>query len=217
MKRTFPLFAALALLTAGGLVHGLWTERWHRRPDVGQAAERLAGCPVSVGEWQGEEMALDQEELRQARVAGHWARRFTHKRSATTVSAILLCGQAGPMAVHTPEVCYRGAGYELTTPPTKCRVALGPGRPPAEAWGGKFRKFEANVPTYLCVFWTWYGNDGWEAADYPRLKFARARVLYKLYLLRELPSNAERLSDDPCLDFLKQLLPALEPFLSSSD
>jgi hypothetical protein len=216
MKSLFPLLTALALLAAGGLVHGLWTERWHGHLDVELAAERLAACPVDVGDWKGEEIELDRDELRQARVAGYWARRFTRQHSEITVSAILLCGQPGPMAVHTPDVCYSGAGYELTAPPVRCTVDIGAGRP-AEAWAGKFRKFEANVPTYLRVFWAWHGSDGWQAADFPRLKFARAGVLYKLYVLRELPSNAERLPDDPCLDFLRQLLPALEPALYPSE
>ena len=66
----------------------------------------------------------------------------------------------------------------------------------------------------LRIFWTWFGDGTWQAPDSPRLTFAHLPVLYKLYVVRELPPRPERLEQDPSLDLLQQLLPALASVLA---
>ena len=45
--------------------------------------------------------------------------------------------------------------------------------------------------------------------------FAHLPALYKLYAIRELPPRQERLDEDPSLDLLQQLLPALAEALTA--
>ena len=34
-------------------------------------------------------------------------------------TALILCGRPGPVSIHTPDVCYRGLGYEPTGSPSR--------------------------------------------------------------------------------------------------
>ncbi|MGH9677772.1 MAG: hypothetical protein ACRD36_11775, partial [Candidatus Acidiferrum sp.] len=53
-------------------------------------------------------------------------------------------------------------------------------------------------------------GSGWSAPDDARTRFARAPVLHKLYVMRELNSLAEPVKDDAGLAFLHALLPVLD-------
>ena len=53
---------------------------------------------------------------------------------------------------------------------------------------------------------SWIG----QVADNPRWAFAGEKVLYKLYLIRELAEPNEPLETDACVEFMCELLPALK-------
>ena len=69
------------------------------------------------------------------------------------------------------------------------------------------------MPVQLHIFWAWSATGDWQAPDNPRLTFARAPLLYKLYVLREGTTDGERLEEDSCKEFIKRLLPELEQCL----
>ena len=207
MKRHLLIGSALLVVLGSGLVHGWWTERWHSSPALGVAVARLGEVPLTIGPWKGEPVDVDPQAVAQANVAGCWMRRYTHGVSGEAVTVLLMCGRAGPVSVHTPEWCYGGAGYEMAGAPT--RLALGPvaDLPPAQFWTARFAKLAPAVPEQLRIFWAWGAAGAWTAPDRPRLAFARQPVLFKLYVLRSLRSASERLEDDPCVEFMRQLLP----------
>jgi hypothetical protein len=213
MRSLRPLAVALVVILATGLVHGVWTERWKQAPEITVAGARLAEVPLTLGDWKGANQDLDEDVIRHARVAGYWARVYTNPKTKKSVSAILMCGRAGPIAVHRPNECYGGAGYEMAGAPIAYPVHLEAEAPASDFWTARFRKEEAIAPTYLRIFWSWNANGVWTAAPSPRFDFARTPVLYKLYLLREMGSANERLEDDPCVDLLKVLLPAINGVL----
>src|SRR3954451_18636542 len=119
MPRTLPIATALALVIAAGIVHGRWTLRWSKSHAVEAAVARLEGVPTAVGDWNGQELALDPRQLTMAEIAGHVTRRYVNRRSGAAVTVLLVCGRPGPISVHTPDICYAGAGYELAGPPTR--------------------------------------------------------------------------------------------------
>src|SRR5262249_38370793 len=84
------------------------------------------------------------------------------------------------------------------------------GPKPAEFWVRRFAKNESAVPVNLRILYGWSAAGTWEAADNPRLAFARHPFLYKLYVVPELPQAEEPLEEDPSLEFLQSLLPELE-------
>src|SRR4051812_24487116 len=111
LLRLAPVLTGFALVLLAGLVHGLWTQRWHRSAELETAAARLTHLPQAVGDWKGEPVELDAQDLAASGAAGYWMERFTHRRTGAVVTLVLLCGRPGPLSVHRPEYCYRGAGF----------------------------------------------------------------------------------------------------------
>jgi hypothetical protein len=206
----------LAVLLGAGVVHGLWTERWQRSADLALAAQRLQTLPNSIGPWKGEPAELEADALAVAGAQGHWSRTFTNRETGDSVLVVLLCGRAGQMAIHRPEDCYRTAGYELASPPFQVKLQP-PGQDAAEFFTGLFTRQEASGPVQLRIFWSWCAGSEWKAPDSPRLTFARAKYLYKLYVVRALDGPQRQLAGDPSVLFLDRLLPQLKRCLTPKD
>lgn len=204
--RTAILSIALALVLGPAVLHGLWTQRWQTAPAIEAAAARLADVPLAFGDWKGEALALDPDAVAQAKLTGCWMRRYTHAVTGRSVTVLLMCGPAGPVAVHTPEWCFGGAGYDMAGPAVPYTV---PTEPPAEFWTARFSKPGTILPEQLRIFWAWSTAGTWEASRQPRLAFGRAAFLYKLYVLRNVTAPSERIDDDPCLEFMRVFLPEL--------
>jgi hypothetical protein len=208
MTRTLGLLTATAILVFSGLVHGLWTNRWSEAEDVKATIARLDRLPMALGDWDGQPLAVGERE-RRAAGGGYLMRRYVNRRTGAVVSILIVCGRAGPVCVHTPDVCYEGAGYHQVGASVKQAIG-GPGRPGAGFWSARFHKEDARLPTEVRVFWAWNGGDGWRAVDEPRRTFAGYPVLHKLYVTRRLAGSEESVRGEPCVDFLKVLLPALQ-------
>jgi hypothetical protein len=163
------LFAAVA--------HGVATNRWS---GVGDAAPTIPEVPKQFGGWVGEDQESNIDDPALANVT----RIYTHKASGRTLVISLTVGHPGITAVHTPDYCYRGGGYEMTEAITR-RGAAG-----ANAfWTTTFRKSTAAGTDQLRIFWAWSAGEAWTAPDYPRLYFMGKPSLYKLYVVA--PGGAE--------------------------
>jgi hypothetical protein len=206
LMRIAPLNIALALVLGPAVLHGLWTERWQASPAMEVAAARLADVPLTIGDWQGEALALDPEAVAQAKLTGHWIRRYSHAATGRSLTVLLMCGPAGPVSVHTPEWCFGGAGYDMVGPAVQYTVHT---EPPAEFWTARFSKPARVLPEQMRIFWAWSASGTWEAPRQPRLAYGRAPFLYKLYIIRNVTAPQQRLDDDPCLEFLRVFLPEL--------
>lgn len=208
----YVLMAAL-LLTVSGLVHGLWTQRWYTSNELTEAAARLDAVPLTVADWQGTLAEIDTETIRRAGLARCWMRAYTRARSGEQVTVLLMCGRPGPASVHTPEWCYGGAGYEMITGPNRRTVALAGNGPPAELWTARFAKPGASESPGLRIYWMWNCAGQWQAPDHPRLTFARAAVLYKLYILQNISAGPQAGSDGAAAEFMQVFLPQLNEWL----
>jgi hypothetical protein len=210
MLRTFTILAVSAALTAfSGYVHGLWTGRWEDSPELEQALLRLQNVPATIGGAHGEPQTLDTRSVKLAGFRGYLLRRYDNRHTGTTVSVLLGCGRPGPLSVHTPDVCYRGAGFRQAGPAEKYLVAGKPGAPPAEFWTAKFIRGEGPGATHLRIFWGWNRQGEWQAPNNPRLAFAGAPALYKLYVVSQVPDPTTESEEGIDNRFLLQLLPEL--------
>jgi hypothetical protein len=213
MLRGWAILIGFGVLLAGGVVHGLWTNRWHAASALDVAAGRLAALPDDVGAWKGKEHKQDAEALAISGAAAHYSRTFTDPETNEQVLVMLLAGKPARMAVHKPEDCYRAAGYELAGRSIKLTVTPA-AQPGAELWTGLFSKQDPGKgDSQLRIFWTWFAADRWEAPDNPRWAFARQPVLYKLYVIRTV-DVALPLHADPCVRLLGELLPVLNKTLA---
>ena len=205
MQRILIIASACVVLIGSGVVHGLWTDRWSEQADLADAAERLEQLPNTIGVWHGS--AVEVEKDASSGLAGMVARRYIHADSGKSVTILLACGRSGAVCTHTPEVCYAGSGYEVEKPK---RFAL-----PSQAaqvpefWTARFVKEREAGKSHLRIFWSWYSAESWQIAEHPRVRFAGEKLLFKLYLIRELAQMDEPLEGDPCVEFMQELLPAL--------
>ena len=211
MTRLLPTLTVFTAVTVAGVVPGVWSHRWASAADLDEAAARLSAVPATVGDWNGRDLELDPRELQVAQAHGAVHRRYVHRRSGSAVVLTILCGRAGPLSAHTPEVCYRGSGFEEVGTPSRCEPAGGAGSAD-RFWARRFEKASA-IPIHLRVVYGWQSTGTWQAPDSPRLTFARRPVLYKLYVVRELARPDEPLAADPVLDFLRALLRPLRTAL----
>jgi hypothetical protein len=170
------------VVTTSGIIHGLWTSRWKLSDQPAKAAERLEQVPLLIGDWDGDAAEIDSRQIRAAGAGGYLSRRYVNRQTGEVVWTTVLCGPPGPIAVHPPDVCFRGAGFQPAAIPTRHTVSRPSGSEHAEFWTAKFVKSEPTGPAAMRVLWAWSGTGAWLAPDNPRLAFARHKVLYKLYV-----------------------------------
>lgn len=204
MRRTLPSLVALLIVLAAGAVHGMWTGRWARSQALDERVAALARVPNEFGGWRGEDMKLDGRTIEAAGIAGYLMRTYRDPRGEV-VQVLIVCGRPGPISVHTPEVCYAGAGYIQTSEAARTVPVEASKGMPDEFWALDFQKPGPTGPDRLRIYYAWSTGSNWVAADNPRVEFAGAPALYKMYLVRPAPA-ADR---DATLDSFAQAFPAV--------
>ncbi len=210
MLRIIPPVIAVAAVLATGVVHGVWTERWGVAAEPAAWAAKLEQVPAVVGDWESRDAKVNQNES--GGVSGTLHALYQNHRTGKEVTVYLVCGQPAPISIHTPDVCYGAAGYEVLSPAPFAVLVGAPA--PAEFQTAVFRKTVASDQTLLRIFWSWSGNGEWRVPkEGPRRAFAWHPALFKLYLIREMSSSDDPLETDPCVDLMKHLLPRLQQSL----
>jgi len=172
-------------------------------------AARLALVPLTVGEWEGRDLEVNPRELRLAEAVGSLRRSYVHRHSGATVMLVAVCGRPGPISVHTPEVCFPGAGFEELGSVSRREVA---GLSGDRFWYRRFQK-TGPTPALLGVTYAWMATESWEAPDNPRVSLARHQALLKVYITRPLADSKESPAGDPTSDFILALTPPLRAAL----
>jgi Protein of unknown function (DUF3485) len=208
MLRTVLLAIVAVLVACEGYVHGLWTNRWSNPRALEEAVAKLQAVPIKVGDWQAENKELETRIVKQAGYAGYLLRTYRRPDGAA-VNVMLACGPAGPLSVHTPDICYGGAGYTLDGEVTR-QAFDAKESAAAEFCKARFTKPGALVPLALRVFYSWHVDHGWTAPANPRLAFAGRPAIYKMYVTYPLTASDERHDDAACAEFMAQFLPELE-------
>jgi hypothetical protein len=205
-SRYWPALAMLLLVVVSGLAHGLWTHRWTISSSLDEALTRLDRVPMDIGDWEGINFELDQRQLEIGQIDGYLARRYRNRQDGREVTVLLVCGLPGPIAVHTPDICYAGAGYT----PASFSFQEHAGFKTAE-----FRKEGAILPESLRIYWSWSDGELWEAPDHPRHRFMTSMFLYKIYVIdRQLDEDRVH-AGDVCKEFIRVFLPELSKAIGS--
>lgn len=207
MKRV-PLITSVIIIIGAGLVHGFWTDRWGISEKVATAASRVQQIPNRVGDWVGK--PLEQKVTHQAGIAGQLFRRYVNARTGDEVSIAIVCGRCGPVCIHTPDVCYGASGYHVGG---RTDVAVDWPGGAAKFYTADAVKSRTAERTSVRIFWAWYADGKWGIEANPRMAYAGVSALYKFYVIRDMATPTE-LKLDPCLEFLRQFLPALTDTLN---
>ncbi len=217
--KLIPIAIAVTLLISSGVVHGLWTNRWHSSDALVQAVARVSQVPMSVGPWQGRTLGppdVDPTAYAKAGALGYWMRRYVNQKDGSQVTVTLMCGQHGDIAVHPPEVCYTASGYDMTERPAPFVVKSISGTP-AEFRTTLFTSSDAPGARRLRIFWAWNATGDWLAPEGDaRWTFRGAPFLYKLYVAHEVSGQPGPPDSDPCAALLPLLIPQLHEVLFPS-
>ena len=209
-KSRYLLLALVAgVIAADGYLGGVWGG-WSRH-ELDEAAARVPQAPLTFGDWKGESLDLNAKVVERAGFRGYTVHRYENRRTGAVVQVLLACGRPGPLSVHTPEVCFGGAGFALTGDPTRFVPDDSPGG--SEFFKATFGKKDSPAPEKLRVLWSWNKNGAWRVADNPRWTFAGTPVLYKLYVTQEFYPRDDATDGADCAEFLRDFLPLLEPIV----
>ena len=213
MIRAVAILLTLALLLTGGIVHGLYSDRWRTTRELEDGIERLPSVPLEVADWKGEEQPTKDDEFAQAGATGYWSR--IYRKEKHEILVILMVGRAGRMSVHTPEVCYQGAGYKISGSPRNHKLLGVAGDEVADFRTANFVK-PGQAHSELQLFWTWNAGEGWTAPINPRWQFAGKPALYKLYFSHAVAGLSASTPKRQMEDFLRSFIPALEDALKTN-
>ena len=197
--------AAIGVLLVSGVVCNLLAKD---SAQLDAAVERVAHVPKVVGDWQAHDEELDTRAFEQTGAKGYWVRTYVNQRTKESVLVILMCGRPGKMAVHTPEVCYGGAGHELQNQAAPCAIKSG-----GSFWSAHFVK-KGVESTHLRLYWAWNATGEWDASPGPRWQFRGEPFLYKLYVSRDNSQQPNLAAQaDPTAEFLRQFVPVMKKTL----
>jgi hypothetical protein len=173
----------VAVTVIAGVLHGRQTHRWGTPQELLRAVHELDGSfPRTIGPWH----AFEEEEMSPATLEvlhdpGYVLRSYRHRITGETVKLAVLVGPPGPMAVHSPEICYSSQAYSISTEPEAVTLATGKDEKPATFWKLLLEARGLSDPP-LVVYYAWGTGDGWVAARNPRFTYGNRRFLYKLQL-----------------------------------
>ena len=184
MRRTTAIAIAAAFLLGVGVYHGLATDRWSSPDADDHPMKWLAKPPLEIGEWKGEVLPRAAEDDPKTGVVNC---RFTHPRSGRWVLTAVTSGRAGRVSIHNPEHCYLGSGYKVVDSIHPESLPVGDGT--AAFWTGHFQKKKATGLESTRIYWSWTADGRWQAPEYPRLFFAGAPRLHKLYMIHPVTGN----------------------------
>jgi hypothetical protein len=217
MTRYLTLLAGIVLILGSGIASAILTDRWGVSPEPMASAQRLQSIPAVIGDWEADpekDGQISEQHLTMGQIKGYLIRTYVNRNTGAAVTVLLVCGRAGAIAVHTPDVCFVGAGQQLLSR-NQAQIDFDPTQEPAEFTVGLFEKTDSSVVSDSRAFWSWSCDGKWKTPRHPRLAFAHRPALFKLYLTRQLADEKEieQFDTDPTIDFAKVFLRKLDECL----
>lgn len=195
-------------LLVSGVAHGYLDGRWAFNRDLEAFGNGLDELPERVGTWslaRRDELAANAQRI--LRCHGSLVREYVDDASGRRVSVAVLFGPRGPIAVHTPEICYSSVGTKVAGPTEAVTLEDVPGR--ASFWKTEFIQTPETEPSFE-VWYGWSDGGDWVAAKNPR--FWMTDQLFKIQLAGPVSGDD---SGSAIRDFLNAFLPELNQYLST--
>ena len=212
MNRTSVLLiCCLCLTVLSGYLRGTIDSRWGNQ-ELTQAAEVVVSTPNVLGSWTtSEKNSLDVEAAKMLRCSGNFVANFSNSKG-DLVNVVMLVGPAGPLAVHTPDVCYGSNNYTIHEPTRQTTIVDENGE---EHQFSVITFRENNVGERLLrVYYAWNRSDEWVAPGFPRTAFAGVPMLYKIQVAtNQVSRDANDL--DAGERFLREALPRMKTSFSN--
>ena len=183
--------------------------------DLQRAAARMDYFPAAFGRWTSEPGTISEQEQRVASIHRYIRRDYRNTDSGYRVGVTLLCGPAGPMAVHPPTACFEGVGYSLQSGPILASVSGSDSNIMHEFNKSTFQQNTSTYPQTVRAFWGWGTGTNWTAPSRPRMEFRGEPWLYKLYVTDRGVVRTGTTAIPQAESFLRDGLPVLRKALSA--
>jgi len=212
-SKQLVIAALVVLVLLGGWVQGRITGRFGEKPVADARLLNLAAFPKEAGEWQMvDETDLDKSAVEMLEAQSSLVRSYRHRATLTMVRVAIVSGPVGPIAVHTPDICYTSSSYTMVGDRSKVDIGAKPasgGQPSGDAagssfWKSRFRGTDLDEAG-LFSYYAWSDGGAWQAASNPRVSFAGSPVLAKFQLSCETSAETKN-EESPAEDFLRNVL-----------
>ncbi len=221
----------VVLLVAAPLTIYQWTLLdwvWGANTPALQCAYLLeTEIPYEIGDWVGEDRPVDPQVLDVAGADGYIDRVYTNTKTNQQVSIWFIVGHFRQVSRHTPNFCYKAAGFDQVEKATVHAFEV-PGLPTSKFRTAKFMAQNGSQQYYQRVFWAWWKpeplesgrstedvNIAWSSPEDPRIDFGYCRALYKLYFTSA-TTKEESPGESVCLEFASEFLPLVHDRLRES-
>ncbi len=218
MTRTvLPVALALIAIVSLSFYEGFYVkDRWNEPgAEAAQLGVRFAQVPLNIGEWEGEDLPVDEEIRKRAGAVNYVSRRYTHLKTGKMVTLWLIVGHSRDIWRHTPNICYPRSGFRQAGSQLRHHIDLDNGDA-GVFYTAKFDKEDAFSHTIQRVFWTFSHPErgGWEAPkNGARYEYGLAKALYKLYFTSSVLQDEDTIEESVATDFAKVMLPAIDAAL----
>jgi hypothetical protein len=195
----------------GGVIQGRMSRRWGKPQEFAVLANRLRELPTEIGPWRTTASPpLSPATEAELECAGYVSRQYENRGTGAIVTVAVLLGPAGPISVHTPDVCYSSRNYTILGSPK--RIQFGGEGSQDELWSTSLQSTSLTAGN-LRVYYGWSSGGPWSAPKDARFAFAGQPHLYKIQVAGPLPTPADDVASDQCRAFLKEFLPVVGPYL----
>lgn len=196
---------AIGLIVMGGALYGSYSQRWGPPADLvamGQAVEEM---PEQIGDWvMIGEAPMAKSAIDMLECVGYVNRKYQHSKTGQIIDLAILVGPPGPIAVHTPEICFSSRAYDQETERREVEIVSDDGHTNS-FWCLEF--ITKNVlANKLRVYYAWSLGSNWTAAEAPRYQFAAEPALFKLQMSAEIPPGELGEKGDAGKEFLQALI-----------
>jgi hypothetical protein len=178
----------------------------------------LAEVPRVMGTWQaaaGADTKLDPDVAVTAGASDHVARDYIDEKTAERASALILYGLGNLVSLHTPDICYPAAGYQLVKGPIDRSITVPGITGPVRYRWAIYMKRVGRVSRYEEAYCTFRHRGEWlpETARSRWKMFRYDPGLFKIQIARSISSLSES-GEGPCEDLLKQIVRRINDRLS---
>ena len=173
--------------------------------------KRFVNIPKVVGDWVGEDVAVDDFTREEAGAVNHVNRSYYNKEKRAGVDLWLIVGHARDVCRHTPDICYPAHGMSQQGEIVKQPLDV-PGEGTVKFNTAKFHSESGFKDSrQQRVFWTWNGNekglDTWDAPVSQRFTYGNNPSLYKMYFTTNMAAIEEPAADSVALEFARLMIP----------
>jgi hypothetical protein len=200
----------VVLTVSAGYVYGRYSLRWGPSVDLVAAGEHLRTMPEKMGKWQMvDELSMKESTVKMLQCAGYVNRRYINQETGDAISIALIVGPPGPIAVHTPEVCFSSRAYTILD--SKGTLSLdGSSGNSHSFWKSTFQPNHIDADQ-LRVYYAWAtrpkdaGSATWKAMTRGRYRYGAEPLLYKLQIAGSLVRDGSVVGQDASKQFLEVL------------